>query len=54
MKITANCNYCNKSQINEMQFIAGYCWNCLIKAQKSSNLPIELLVEMLKEKMVIS
>jgi hypothetical protein len=37
-----------------MQFIAGYCWNCLIKAQKSSNLPIELLVEMLKEKMVIS
>ena len=37
-----------------MIFIEGYCWDCLLKAHKSSNLPIEVLVGMIKEGTVLS
>ena len=48
------CRYCNLDQAGQMQFIEGYCWNCLSKAQKSSNLSLEVLVGMIKEGMTLS
>ena len=44
-----NCKNCNQSQIGQMLFIQGYCWDCLIMAQRSSNLPIETIVGMIQE-----
>lgn len=48
------CRYCQLDQAGQMQFIEGYCWDCLGNAQKSSNLPLEVLVGMIKEGMVIA
>lgn len=48
------CRHCEIDQKGQMQFIVGYCWNCLEKARKASGLPVEILVGMLKEGMEIS
>lgn len=48
-----NCRFCNIPQAGQMQFIVGYCWKCLEKARKSSNLPIEVFVELLRDGMEI-
>jgi hypothetical protein len=49
-----NCLFCNLPQAGNFQFIEGYCWNCLSKAQASSGLPIELIVGLIKEGAVIN
>jgi hypothetical protein len=43
------CLYCNLPQGGNLQFIEGYCWNCLSKAQASSGLPIEVIAGLMKE-----
>ena len=48
------CRFCGLDEKGQMLFIEGYCWNCLGKAQKSSNLPLEVLVGMIKEGMTLS
>lgn len=48
------CRHCGISQKGQMQFLAGYCWTCLEKARKSTNLPLEVLVGMLNEGMELS
>jgi hypothetical protein len=47
------CLYCNLPQGGNLQFIEGYCWNCLSKAQASSGLPIEVIAGLMKEGAVI-
>ena len=49
----SNCLYCDKSQTNEMIFIEGYCWNCLIKTQEALGLPVEVFLGLIKEGAVI-
>ncbi len=47
------CLYCDLPQAGNLQFIEGYCWNCLSKAQASSGLPIEVIAGLMKEGAVI-
>mgnify|MGYP006269162101 CR=1 FL=1 len=48
------CRFCGIDQKGQMQFIVGYCWTCLEKTRKSTNLPLEVLVGMLKEGLEIA
>lgn len=43
------CFYCNLPQAGNLQFIEGYCWNCLSKVQASSGLPLEVIAGLIKD-----
>jgi hypothetical protein len=49
-----NCKYCDTPQKGQMQFIEGHCWDCLTKACISTNLPIDVLIGMIKEGTVLA
>jgi len=49
----SNCLYCDLPQAGNLQFIKGYCWNCLSKVQASSGLPMEVLAGLIKDGAVI-
>ena len=49
----SKCIYCDLPQAGNLQFIEGYCWNCLSKAQGSSGLPIEVIAGLIKDGAVI-